>query len=104
VRWQLRWKATKRCGATSWLTFPTNCASLIVLAGSALPSTKAAPSNPGMPAFGWRLSDDETAQLVTFVRQSWGKAASAASAGDAAVVRCCAFRILAVHSQLYCCN
>ncbi len=59
----------------------------IILAGSSLPSTKAAPSNLGMPAFGWRLSDDETAQLVTFVRQSWGNQASAATAGEVAKVR-----------------
>ena len=59
----------------------------IVLAGSELPSTKLAPSNLGMPAFGWRLSDDETAQLVTFVRQSWGNQAGAATAEDVAKVR-----------------
>lgn len=59
----------------------------IVLAGSMLPSTKAAPSNLGMPAFGWRLSDEETAQVVTFVRQSWGNHASAATAGEVAKVR-----------------
>jgi mono/diheme cytochrome c family protein len=59
----------------------------LILAGSALPSTKAAPSNLGMPAFGWRLSDEETAQLVTFVRQSWGNQASAATAGEVAKVR-----------------
>jgi len=59
----------------------------IILAGSMLPSTKAAPSNLGMPAFGWRLSDDETAQLVTFVRQSWGNQASGVAAGEVAKVR-----------------
>jgi mono/diheme cytochrome c family protein len=59
----------------------------VILAGSALPSTKLAPSNLGMPAFGWRLSDEETAQLVTFVRQSWGNQASAAKASDVAKIR-----------------
>lgn len=59
----------------------------LVLEGSKLPSTKAAPSDLGMPGFAWRLSDDETAQLVTFVRQSWGNAASAVSAGDVAKLR-----------------
>ncbi|MDQ2819352.1 MAG: cytochrome c [Pseudomonadota bacterium] len=59
----------------------------LILAGSALPSTKTAPSNLGMPAFGWRLSDDETAQLVTFVRQSWGNQASAATAGEVGKIR-----------------
>jgi len=59
----------------------------LILAGSALPSTKAAPSNLGMPAFGWRLSDEETAQLVTFVRQSWGNQAPAATASEVAKIR-----------------
>jgi mono/diheme cytochrome c family protein len=59
----------------------------LVLAGSSLPSTHGAPSNLGMPAFGWRLSDEETAQLVTFVRQSWGNQASAADAGQVARIR-----------------
>jgi mono/diheme cytochrome c family protein len=59
----------------------------IILAGSELPSTRLAPSNLGMPAFGWRLSDEETAQLVTFVRQSWGNNASAATAGEVAKIR-----------------
>jgi mono/diheme cytochrome c family protein len=65
---------------------PTSLIKLI-LEGSKLPSTQAAPSDLGMPGFAWRLSDDETAQLVTFVRQSWGNAASAVSAGDVAKLR-----------------
>jgi mono/diheme cytochrome c family protein len=40
-----------------------------------------------MPGFAWRLSDDETAQLVTFVRQSWGNHAPAATASEVAKVR-----------------
>lgn len=59
----------------------------LVLAGSSLPSTKGAPSNLGMPGFAWRLSDEEAAQLVTFVRQSWGNQASAADAGQVARIR-----------------
>jgi mono/diheme cytochrome c family protein len=59
----------------------------LVLAGSELPSTHGAPSNLGMPGFAWRLSDEETAQLVTFVRQSWGNQASAADAGQVAKIR-----------------
>jgi mono/diheme cytochrome c family protein len=59
----------------------------VVLAGSKLPSTKAAPSDLGMPGFAWRLSDEETAQLVSFVRQSWGNNAPAATASQVATVR-----------------
>ncbi|QGZ41917.1 cytochrome c [Pseudoduganella flava] len=59
----------------------------LVLAGSALPTTGKAPSNLGMPGFAWRLSDEETAQLVTFVRTSWGNQAPAATASAVAKVR-----------------
>ena len=59
----------------------------LVLAGSRLPSTKERPSDLAMPGFAWRLSDDVTAQLVTFVRQSWGNHAPAATASDVAKVR-----------------
>jgi mono/diheme cytochrome c family protein len=59
----------------------------LVLAGSRLPSTKERPSDLAMPGFAWRLSDDETAQLVTFVRQSWGNHAPAATASEVAKVR-----------------
>jgi mono/diheme cytochrome c family protein len=66
-----------------------NPASLIrlVLEGNALPSTITAPSNLGMPGFGWRLSDSEVAELVTFIRQSWGNSAPATSAAAVAPIR-----------------
>lgn len=59
----------------------------VILAGSKLPSTRTAPSDLGMPAFAWRLSDQETAQLATFVRQSWGNKAPAATEAQVATVR-----------------
>ncbi len=59
----------------------------LVLAGSAMPATQTAPSALGMPGFAWRLSDQETAQLLTFVRQNWGNAAPAVTADDVAEVR-----------------
>jgi mono/diheme cytochrome c family protein len=59
----------------------------LVLAGSALPGTAAAPSALGMPGFAWRLSNDEVAQLLTFVRGGWGNQASGVSAGEVARVR-----------------
>lgn len=52
----------------------------LVLAGSKLPSTAAAPSQLGMPGFAWRMSDEEVAQLLTFVRNSWGNKAPAVTA------------------------
>jgi mono/diheme cytochrome c family protein len=59
----------------------------LVLAGSRLPSTQLRPSDLAMPGFAWRLSDEETAQVVTFVRQGWGNHASEVSASDVAKVR-----------------
>ena len=44
----------------------------IVLKGGTLPSTHTAPSTFTMPAFDWRLSDQEVADVVNFIRTSWG--------------------------------
>jgi len=59
----------------------------VILSGARLPSTHTAPSDLGMPGFAWRLSDEEAAQLVTFVRTSWGNQASPVGAADVAKVR-----------------
>jgi mono/diheme cytochrome c family protein len=40
-----------------------------------------------MPGFGWRLSDEEVAQLGTFIRQSWGNHASTISAAQVRKLR-----------------
>ena len=40
----------------------------IVLKGGTLPATHTAPSTFTMPAFYWRLSDQEVADVATFVR------------------------------------
>jgi mono/diheme cytochrome c family protein len=64
---------------------------LLVLQGSTLPRTAASPSALGMPGFGWRLSNTEAAQLITFIRSSWGNQASSVSSGEVAHVRA-AFR------------
>lgn len=59
----------------------------VILAGARLPSTKGAPEALAMPAFGWRLNDDEVAKLATFVRQAWNNHASAVTAEQVADVR-----------------
>jgi mono/diheme cytochrome c family protein len=33
-----------------------------------------------MPAFNWRLNDTQVAAVLTYIRNSWGNAASAVSA------------------------
>jgi mono/diheme cytochrome c family protein len=66
-----------------------NPASIIrlVLQGSKMPGTAAAPTRFAMPAFDWRLTDQEVAGLVTFVRGSWGNQAPAVSSADVARIR-----------------
>jgi mono/diheme cytochrome c family protein len=59
----------------------------LVLAGSTLPGTAAAPSALAMPGFAWRLSNEEVAQLLTFIRASWGNQASGVSAAEVGRVR-----------------
>jgi mono/diheme cytochrome c family protein len=65
---------------------PTNLIR-IVLQGARSVATDAAPTAPGMPAFDWKLSDDQVAAVVTYVRNSWGNAAAAVSAGDVKKLR-----------------
>jgi mono/diheme cytochrome c family protein len=59
----------------------------LVLRGSSLPATDALPSALGMPGFGWRLSNTEVAQLLTFIRSSWGNQAPSVSAIEVAHIR-----------------
>ena len=59
----------------------------IVLAGSAMPSTQTAPSALAMPGFGWRLSDEEVADVLSFVRGSWGNHADAVSSEEVGRLR-----------------
>ena len=40
-----------------------------------------------MPGFGWRLTDDNVADVVSFIRSSWGNKAEAVSAGQVGKVR-----------------
>lgn len=47
----------------------------IVLRGGKMAVTKDAVTGLAMPDFAWRLSDQEVADLVTFVRNSWGNQA-----------------------------
>lgn len=59
----------------------------IVLKGGTLPATHTAPSTFTMPAFAWRLSDQEVADVVNFIRTSWGNQGSEVKAADVAGLR-----------------
>lgn len=50
-----------------------------VLAGGKAVATSKAPTGPGMPSFGWRLTDEQVANILTYVRNNWGNQAPAIS-------------------------
>jgi alcohol dehydrogenase (quinone), cytochrome c subunit len=58
----------------------------IVLDGSETPRTARTPAQFTMPGFAWRLSNKDVADVVNFVRTSWGNSASRASAVSSADV------------------
>ena len=59
----------------------------IVLKGGTLPATHMAPSTFTMPGFAWRLSDQEVADVVSFIRGSWGNGGSPVKASEVANLR-----------------
>ena len=59
----------------------------LVLTGSAMPSTQTAPTAFTMPDFGWRLSDGDVAEVLSFVRSSWGNHAAEVSSDEVGSVR-----------------
>jgi alcohol dehydrogenase (quinone), cytochrome c subunit len=59
----------------------------IVLQGGEMPWTKAGPTHYAMPGFAERLTDRDVADVLTFVRSSWGNHAPAVTADQVAKVR-----------------
>ena len=59
----------------------------IVLEGSLTPRTKATPAQFAMPSFAWRLSDQEVADVVNFIRSSWGNRSTPIAAESVAKLR-----------------
>jgi mono/diheme cytochrome c family protein len=59
----------------------------VILNGGHAVATDANPTAPGMPAFGWKLNDDQIAALLTYIRNDWGNAANAVTSGDVQKVR-----------------
>ena len=53
----------------------------VVLQGVQAGATDAAPTGAAMPAFGWRLTDAQVADVLTYTRNAWGNAAAAISTG-----------------------
>ncbi|MBS0247508.1 MAG: c-type cytochrome [Proteobacteria bacterium] len=59
----------------------------IVLAGSQGAVTTAAPTTPAMPSLAWRLTDQQVADVLTYIRNSWGNAAHPVSPGAVGTLR-----------------
>lgn len=59
----------------------------VIITGAQVASTAAAPTSPAMPSFGWRLSDEQIADVVTYLRNAWGNAAPAISASQVGTTR-----------------
>ena len=67
-------------------TSPTGLIS-VILHGAQLPSTEKRPARLRMQGYAWRLSDEEVAELATFVRQGWNNQASAVGTSAVALLR-----------------
>jgi mono/diheme cytochrome c family protein len=52
----------------------------LILAGSRIGTSASSPSPLTMPSFAWKLSDPEVADVVTYIRNSWGNAAGPVAA------------------------
>ncbi|MGA2553066.1 MAG: cytochrome c [Burkholderiaceae bacterium] len=48
----------------------------IVMDGNTTPRTESTPAQFTMPSFAWRLSDSEIADVVSYIRTSWGNSAA----------------------------
>jgi mono/diheme cytochrome c family protein len=59
----------------------------IVLEGSLTPRTSTTPAQFAMPSFAWRLNDQEVADVVNFIRSSWGNRSAPITAEDVAKLR-----------------
>jgi mono/diheme cytochrome c family protein len=59
----------------------------IVLRGARSVATKEEPTAPGMPSYSWQLSDQEVADVLTYIRNSWGAHAAPVSVGEVRAAR-----------------
>lgn len=59
----------------------------ILLAGSRTGPSPSRPSPLTMPGFAWKLGDSEVADVLTYVRNSWGNRASPVSAAEVGAIR-----------------
>jgi mono/diheme cytochrome c family protein len=54
----------------------------MIIDGARVAATKTNPTGLAMPAFGWKLTDQDVADLATYLRAAWGNQAAAVSDSD----------------------
>jgi mono/diheme cytochrome c family protein len=59
----------------------------LILAGGRIGTSPSRPSPLTMPSFAWKLSDNEIADVATYLRNSWGNQAAAVSVAEVRDVR-----------------
>jgi mono/diheme cytochrome c family protein len=59
----------------------------LILAGTRIGISSARPSPLSMPSFAWKLTDQEVADVSTFLRNSWGNQASPVSVNEVSELR-----------------
>jgi mono/diheme cytochrome c family protein len=59
----------------------------LILAGGRIGTSPSRPSPLTMPSFAWKLTDDEVADVSTFIRNSWGNHAAPVSGSDVRAAR-----------------
>jgi mono/diheme cytochrome c family protein len=59
----------------------------LILAGGRIGTSPTRPSPMTMPSFAWKLTDQEVADVSTFIRNSWGNRAAAVSVSDVRAAR-----------------
>lgn len=59
----------------------------LILGGARVGVSTSRPSPLGMPSFAWKLTDQEIADVSTFIRNSWGNQAAPVAAADVSELR-----------------
>ncbi|MBI1179556.1 MAG: c-type cytochrome [Alphaproteobacteria bacterium] len=59
----------------------------VILTGVQAVHTEHRPTAPAMPAFDWKLTDGQIADVATYIRNAWGNRASPVAAGNVADMR-----------------
>jgi mono/diheme cytochrome c family protein len=59
----------------------------LILAGGRVGTSPSRPSALAMPSFAWKLTDQEIADVATYVRNSWGNQAESVSVADVRAAR-----------------